>query len=56
VSLTEAAWASLLVDRDRGGDRVRARALADKARRTASAGGYRSIEQDAIGVLTRLGG
>jgi hypothetical protein len=56
VSLTEAAWASLLVDRDRGGDRVRARALAEKARRTASAGGYRSIEQDATGVLTRLGG
>jgi class 3 adenylate cyclase/tetratricopeptide (TPR) repeat protein len=54
VALTEAAWAQLLTDRRRDGDHERARAMAERAQRTASDGGYRSIEAEAGVVLERL--
>jgi class 3 adenylate cyclase len=55
VALTSAAWAALLLDRDRGADRERARAMADEARRTAVEGGYLEVERAAAAVLERLG-
>ena len=54
VSLTEAAWAGLLVDRVEGEDDQRALAMAQRAYRTASEAGYRTIERDAAAVLERL--
>ena len=54
VSTTQAAWAGLLVDRDSGGDDVRAREMAEEARNTASQRGYRNVERDASVVLARL--
>lgn len=55
VATTEAAWAALLVDRDRGDDRERARAMAEDALRLAVDGGYGYAERDARAVLDRLG-
>jgi hypothetical protein len=54
VSLTEAAWAGLLVDRAEGADHQRARAMAQRAYRIASDGGYGSVEREAAAVLERL--
>jgi hypothetical protein len=54
VALTEVAWAQLLVDRARGHDMQRARAMAERALRTASEGGYASVEKEASAVLARL--
>jgi tetratricopeptide (TPR) repeat protein len=54
VCTTQAAWATLLADRDRGDDLVRARALAEQARQTASDGGYGNVARDAARLLERL--
>ena len=54
VSLTEAAWAGLLVDRGRGADHQRAKVMAQRAFRAASDGGYGGVERDAAAVLERL--
>lgn len=54
VSLTEAAWAGLLIDRAEGADQQRARAMAERAYRVASDGGYGSVEREAAAVLERL--
>ena len=54
VALTEVAWAQLLVDRNRGGDVRRARSMAERARRTASEGGYLGVVREAAAVLARL--
>jgi tetratricopeptide (TPR) repeat protein len=54
VCTTQAAWAALLADRDRGDDRTRARVMAEDALRTSSDGGYRNVEHDASAVLERL--
>jgi class 3 adenylate cyclase len=54
VALTEAAWAQLLVDRNTGDDARRARSMAERALRTASEGGYKSVEAEAAAVLARL--
>jgi hypothetical protein len=51
LSATQARWALLLVDRDRGDDRVRARALAELALATANAGGYGQVARDAEAAL-----
>ncbi len=55
VALTEAAWAHLLVDRNRDDDAQRARTMAERAQRTARRGGYASVEREAAAVLERLG-
>ncbi len=52
LAATQARWALLLVDRDRGDDRVRARALAELALATASAGGYGQVARDAEAALS----
>ncbi len=54
VARTEVRWAEMLVDRNRPGDRARARELAQTAR-TASAGrpGWDWIERDAVAVSDR---
>jgi hypothetical protein len=54
ISLTEVAWADLLVDRDRGDDRTRARAMAERARGTASRHRYAGVESAAAAILERL--
>lgn len=54
VAETQAAWAALLVDRGRGDDHARARAMAQAALDAASAGGYGYIEAGARAVLDRL--
>jgi hypothetical protein len=54
-ALVDAAWAAVLVERDRGDDRDRARGLASGALELATAGGYGYAEQDARAVLDRLG-
>jgi class 3 adenylate cyclase/tetratricopeptide (TPR) repeat protein/DNA polymerase III delta prime subunit len=55
VAHTQAAWAALLADRDRGDDRERAVAMAEAALATARAGGYGNVERTARSVLERLG-
>ena len=55
VPHTEAAWAALLADRNRGDDRARARDMAARALAAAAAGGYGYIERDAQAVLQQLG-
>lgn len=52
LSATQARWALLLVDRDRGDDRARARQLAQQALATASAGGFGQVTRDAGAALT----
>jgi class 3 adenylate cyclase/tetratricopeptide (TPR) repeat protein len=52
VAYTNAAWASLLVDR--GDEQTRARAMAERALAAAAAGGYGYIERDARAVLDQL--
>ncbi len=54
IAYTQAASAALLADRKQGDDHTRARAMADAALTTASAGGYGDIEADARAVLERL--
>jgi hypothetical protein len=54
ISLTEVAWADLLTDRDRGDDRTRARAMAERARSTASRHRYTGVESAAAAILERL--
>jgi class 3 adenylate cyclase len=54
VAYTDAAWAALLADRDRGDDRQRARAMAERALAVATDGGFGYIRADAQGVLARL--
>jgi hypothetical protein len=54
VSLTEAEWAHLLVDRNRGGDVGRARAMATRAHETAAEYGYLEAERAASAALNRL--
>jgi DNA-binding SARP family transcriptional activator len=54
VAYTNAAWAALLADRNRGDDHERARQLAERAHAAAIAGGYGYIESDARAVLARL--
>jgi class 3 adenylate cyclase/tetratricopeptide (TPR) repeat protein len=55
VAMTEVAWAQLLTDRDSGGDRHQARAMAERARKTAAARGYADVERDAVELLGRVG-
>jgi hypothetical protein len=54
VALTDVAWADLLVDRDGIDDHRRARAMAERARRTAAERRYAGVERAAIAVLDRL--
>jgi hypothetical protein len=54
ISLTEVAWADLLIDRDRDDDRSRARVMAERARGTASRHRYAGVESAAIAILDRL--
>jgi len=54
VAYTDAAWSALLADRDRGDDRQRARAMAERAVTVATAGGYGDIQSDARNVLARI--
>jgi class 3 adenylate cyclase/tetratricopeptide (TPR) repeat protein len=54
VATTEVAWAQLLTDRDGGGDRHQARAMAERARQTAVTRGYAGIELDAVALLARI--
>ena len=54
IAHTDAAWSALLADRDRGDDRQRARAMAERAVTVATAGGYGDIQSDAQAVLARL--
>jgi hypothetical protein len=54
TAYTHAAWAALLADRDQHDDHTRARAMAQQALDTATAGGYGYIETDARAVLSRL--
>ncbi len=54
VAHTDAAWSALLADRDRGDDRRRARAIAERAVTVATTGGYGYIQSDAQAVLARL--
>jgi tetratricopeptide (TPR) repeat protein len=54
ISLTEVAWADLLVDRNRGDDHKRARAMAERARGTASGHRYAGVERSAIAIFDRL--
>jgi class 3 adenylate cyclase len=54
VCTTQAAWAALLAERDRGDDRARARAMAEDARETAARGGYGNVERDATDLLHQL--
>jgi hypothetical protein len=54
VACTQAAWAALLVERNRGDDRTRARDMAEPALAAATAGGYGAIERDARAVLEQL--
>lgn len=51
VAHTQAAWASLLADRD---DEARAREMADAALAAAADGGFGYVEADARAVLARL--
>jgi tetratricopeptide (TPR) repeat protein len=55
VAMTEVAWAHLLTDRGRGGDRHQARTMAERAVRAAVAGGYAEVERDAVALLGRIG-
>jgi class 3 adenylate cyclase len=55
VAMTEVAWADLLTDRGRGGDRHQARAMAERAMQTAVERGYAEVERDAVGLLARIG-
>lgn len=55
VAHTQAAWAALLVERDEGDDRERARAMAEDALASAVAGGLVAVARDARNVLARLG-
>jgi hypothetical protein len=54
VADTQSAWAALLADRANGDDHERARAMAEQALTTATAGGYGYIEADARRVLAEL--
>jgi class 3 adenylate cyclase len=53
VGYTEAAWAALLADRNRGDDHQRARAMAERAAAVASANGYGYIQTDAEAVMAK---
>jgi DNA-binding SARP family transcriptional activator/tetratricopeptide (TPR) repeat protein len=53
IALTQAAWAALLVDRNKAGDSERARALAETAFAVASERGYGYVARDAQSVLNR---
>jgi hypothetical protein len=52
---TQAAWAAVLADRDRGDDRVRAKPMAEAALDVATVGGYGYADRDARAVLDQLG-
>jgi tetratricopeptide (TPR) repeat protein len=54
IAHTQAAWAALLADRSRRDDDIRARAMAERALSSATAGGYGYIEADALAVLSQL--
>jgi tetratricopeptide (TPR) repeat protein len=54
VACTQAAWAAMLADRNRGDDRFRARTMAQAALDAAVAGGYGYVGSDARLVLERL--
>ena len=54
VARTQAAWAAMLADRNRGDDRVRARTMAQAALDAAVSGGYGYVGSDARLVLERL--
>jgi predicted ATPase len=54
ISLTEVAWADLLVDRNRDADRRRARAMAERARETAAGHRYAGVESAAAAIIERL--
>jgi tetratricopeptide (TPR) repeat protein len=56
IAYTDAAWAALLADRDRGDDRERARAMAERAVEVSAARGLGYIHADAQAVLARLQG
>jgi DNA-binding SARP family transcriptional activator/predicted ATPase len=53
IALTQAAWAALLVDRNKAGDSERARALAETALAVATERGYGYVARDARAVLNR---
>lgn len=55
IAHTEAAWAMLLTERNRGDDRHRAAGMAAKALTAATAGGYGNVEHDARTSLDILG-
>ena len=54
IAHTQAAWAALLADRNRGDDHDRAIAMSEAALAAATAGGYGYVERDARSVLERL--
>jgi hypothetical protein len=54
VSLTEVAWAQLLLERNENDDHARARAMAERARHTASQRRYAGVEKAAAAILERL--
>ena len=54
VAYTQAAWASLLADRNANDDRTRARDMAHEALPGATAGGFGYIASDAQAVLDRI--
>jgi len=54
VAKTQAAWAAMLADRDRGDDHSRARTMAQAALDAAVSGGYGYVEKDTRLVLERL--
>jgi DNA-binding SARP family transcriptional activator/tetratricopeptide (TPR) repeat protein len=54
VAATQAAWAGLLADRDRPGDRARAQALVAAALPVTVERGYGYVERDAREVLARI--
>ena len=54
VARTQAAWAAMLADRNRGDDHLRARTMAQAALDAAASGGYGYVESDARLVLERL--
>jgi class 3 adenylate cyclase/tetratricopeptide (TPR) repeat protein len=55
VAMTEVAWARMLHDWGRSGDRHQIRAMAERARQTAVAGGYAEVERDAVALLASNG-
>ena len=51
IAQTQAAWATLLADRNRGDDHDRAHTMAQAALGAAATGGYGYVEADARAVL-----